>query len=111
MLVRVHELSWIYEGGKDFPDLVKIIISSKSNPVFDSEFVKLLVTEFWDKNFKKLLIKMFIPFVGHVVLVFAHLLVALKPEDDETNKLHWPVVLTGVLASVSWIWEVIQEIR
>jgi hypothetical protein len=51
VIVRVHELSWIYEGDKNFPDLVKIIISSDSNPVFDSEFVKLFVNEFWDENF------------------------------------------------------------
>ena len=51
VVVRVHELNWIYEGGKHFPDLVKIIISSESNPVFDSEFVKLLVNEFWDNSF------------------------------------------------------------
>ena len=69
VVVRVHELNWIYEGGKHFPDLVKMIISSESNPVFDSEFVKLLVNEFWDDSFKKLLKKMFLPYVGHVVLV------------------------------------------
>ena len=51
VIVRVHELSWIYEGGNNFPDLVKIIISSDSNLVFDSEFVKLFVSEFWDENF------------------------------------------------------------
>jgi NADPH-dependent 7-cyano-7-deazaguanine reductase QueF-like protein len=77
VIVRVHELSWIYEGGKHFPDLVKIIISSDSNPVFDSEFVKLFVNEFWDDYFKKLLGKMFLPFVAHVILVFAHLSLAL----------------------------------
>ena len=77
VVVRVHELNWIYEGGKDFPDLVKKIISSESNPVFDSELVIFLVNEFWDENFLKLLKKMFLPYVGHVVLVFGYLSLAL----------------------------------
>ena len=75
--MRVHELNWIYEGGKHFPDLVKMIISSESNQVFDSEFVKLLVNEFWDDNFRILLKNMFLPYVGHVFLVFGYLSLAL----------------------------------
>ena len=45
--------------------------------MFDSEFVKLLVNEFWDESFEKLLKKMFLPYVGHVVLVFGYLSFAL----------------------------------
>ena len=110
--VRMLHLNWLFSGHLAFPDIVRVLIKSNNNAVFESELVSNLLTEFWDENFKKLFWYLVMPFTVYLIFALAFLLTALDPEQEhEETRNQASNVALGVICLLLWIYQIVQEVR
>lgn len=112
--VSKFNLSWLYQDGQDYLNLVRILNESQNNTIiFDTEFVDNLLSEFWEKYWTKLFYQMFLPFVGYMLSAITFMYVSLFRSayvyDDAWYTKAWVVWTLGIVTFVFWIQECYLE--
>ena len=108
MKVRILDLSFLYKGGKTFPDFVVQLIKSTSATIYDSTLVQNLLSEFWDFNFYQILYWQFFPFALHLVFTMTWLVLDMQPgEKDHISLL---ITIVASLSAITCTVLVYQEI-
>ena len=52
--VKMIELKWLQQGGKNFLDLVEIFNDATNNDIYPTRFVSSLLSGYWDIYKKKI---------------------------------------------------------
>ena len=103
-------LAWLFSDGNNFMGLVKILNDSDNHTIFATKFVENLLKQFWTKYQKKLIYRMFLPFVGYFVCSISTMAIALERKTNPTTDLeYWKVVTAGSVTMVLWLYQIYLE--
>lgn len=75
--------------------------------MFQSEFTKALISEFWESNFDKIFMKCFVPHVIYMIITHLYLMHVLDKdfymeESEENGITFWIRFPLGILAIYTW---------
>ena len=84
--VKLIDLSWFVKYDKKFLTLTKILNHSDNQSIFVTQFIKQVLDQFWEQNFKKLLKRQFIPFTICLLTTIFYLQYALKRGESEQER-------------------------
>ena len=112
--VKVQRLNvkWLFQGSKNFKDFVKIITQLNStNLLYDTEFVSILLEQFWRRIQLRLGLFYFLPFVifGILGIFFLSANLQLRVDPKEAIDVAWIWIL-GILTFLLSLHQIRVEI-
>ena len=105
-------MKWLFQGSKNFKDFVKIITQLNStNLLYDTEFVSILLEQFWRRIQLRLGLFYFLPFVifGILGIFFLSANLQLRVDPKEAIDVAWIWIL-GILTFLLSLHQIRVEI-
>ena len=80
-------LDWLLKDRKNFVNFVNILGSSSSDQIYTTELISTLLAEFWEENYRKILWKCLVPWMGYGICTLTFFATALKGEINDKGNL------------------------
>jgi len=100
------DLSWMLGNGKNFVHFTKTLEDSSSEAIYETEFIDILVEEFWNENYEKILYRCLIPWFSYAFLAQTYFINALAEDHSQG----WCTVL-GILVLLNLSWQLRIEMK
>ena len=86
IIVKRIDIKWLMQSGGKFLDLPPILNETDNESIFQTEFVKKVLEEFWEDQYKKLLRWHFIPYTGCLLLTCFQMHEALSNVNEDERE-------------------------
>lgn len=110
IVVKQLSLSWLFKDGQNFMGLVEILNDSDNHTIFATNFVDILLKQFWGQYQKKLIYRMFLPFVAYFISQITTMAIMLdKKLNPLTNYEQIHVYIFSSMTLALWCYQVYLE--
>mmetsp|Transcript_24220 Transcript_24220/g.32474 ORF Transcript_24220/g.32474 Transcript_24220/m.32474 type:complete len:122 (-) Transcript_24220:131-496(-) len=94
-------IDWLTADGNTFVDFVKILRKSSSDKIYQTDLLDVLLNEFWQENFDKILYGLLVPWFVYMLTMTYYYMTILQDgyhESATEEEKIYSYVLGGTLA-------------
>lgn len=110
--VRIANIDWLLADKQSFVNFVYILKQQKSEKIYQTELLDILLDEFWEDNFNKIFWKILIPWACWMLCTMYFYMTVLqdgygRQEDNFEDKLY-EYILSGFVV-IFLVWQIYIE--
>ena len=83
MQVRLLNIDWLLADKNNFVNFVYILVKNKSEKIYQTELVDVLLEEFWDDNFESILTRCMVPWACYALCCMYFYMTVLQDDFIE----------------------------
>ena len=80
--VRMLNLSWLFKDQKNFIDFVRVVSNLKTDAIYSTELLHILLNAFWDENKQRISRICFFPYLGYFFSALLFMIMCMDPKFD-----------------------------
>ena len=101
--VVMLNIGWLTANRKTFVDFVKTLRKSKTDKIYSTEIIEVLLNEFWEENYQIILYYLMTPWAVYILTMTYYYMSILQDGyyDDASSEDLWYAYLLGITFAVS----------